>query len=446
MNTRPIVLWLAAGLVVHVPRTWGAGAASAPSTIAAPSRTAGQISVTGLSRTGVYGVGERVGWEVEVLDPSSASATQARYNLKRNGLAAFQEGHLDLSSGKALIETSMDSPGAVLLEIRTGGQGGRTLAGALVAPERLGPSVPEPNDLDAFWADQIRQLGEVPANPQVEPNESGRPDVEYFTVRMDHIRGTRIYGQLARPRKEGRFPGLLILQWAGVYPLERAWVVDRANQGWLALNIEPHDLPGDRPDQFYAEARKTLGTYFTQGNTDRRTSYFLRMYLSCYRAAEYLTQRPDWDGRTLVVMGASMGGQQAIVTAALHPKVTAMLACVPSGCDVSGPRHGRAAGFPDWAKEAARQGNDSILTVGSYFDPVHFARRVTCPALVAVGLFDEVCPPVGVYAAYNRIRGPKDVVIMHSGHHDQNGSQAPYNRRAEEWLAALVRGEPVGLR
>jgi len=62
---------------------------------------------------------------------------------------------------------------------------------------------------------------------------------------------------------------------------------------------------------------------------------------------------------------------------------------------------------------------------------------------VAIGLFDETCPPVGVHAACNLIKGPKEVVLMNSGHHDQNGSQAPYNRRAEEWLAAMVKGEQV---
>jgi cephalosporin-C deacetylase-like acetyl esterase len=399
-----------------------------------------QMTLTTMNKAGDYGVGEKVRWEVEVRDPNAVSVTQTRYSLKRNGLTTYQEGTLDLSSGKTSIETSLDAPGAVFLEIRTGGQAGRTLAGALVAPEKLEPSVARPDDFDAFWDTKIRQLNEVPANPQVEPNDSGRPNVEYFIVRMDHINGTHVYGQLARPRKEGRFPALLIPQWAGIYPLQKAWVVDRASKGWLALNIEPHDLPGDRPAQFYTDAQKILGSYFTQGNTDREKSYFLRMYLSCYRAAEYLCQRPDWDGKTLVVMGTSMGGQQAIVTAALHPKVTAMMACVPSGCDVAGPRHGRAAGFPDWEKEATRQQNDAILEVGRYFDPVHFAPRVTCPALVAMGLIDETCPPTGIYSACNQIKGPKEVVVMvESAHQDQKGTQAPYNRRAEEWLAAMVR-------
>jgi cephalosporin-C deacetylase-like acetyl esterase len=413
--------------------------------LAAHACLAQQIALNPLKKTGIYNIGEQVSWQVEVRGQNAGSVTQANYTLKRNGLAIYREGTLDLTSGKARIETSLDEPGAVFLEIRTGGQGGgRILAGALVSPGKLKPSLPRPTDYRAFWNAKIKQLNQIPAHPQLEPGDSGKPTVDYFTVRMDNINGTHVYGQLAKPKKAGKFPALLILQWAGIYPLERSWVVDRADQGWLALNIEPHDLPGHQPRPFYVDAQRTLGTYYTQGNTNRDKSYFLRMYLSCYRAAEYLTQRPDWDGKTLVVMGTSMGGQQAIVTAALYPKVTAMLACVPSSCDMAGPRHGRAAGFPDWEKEATRQQNDKILEVGGYFDPVNFASRVRCPALVALGLFDETCPPTGVYSVCNQIKRKKEVVVMvNSGHQNQNNGQAPYNTRSEEWLAALVKGKSL---
>ena len=41
------------------------------------------------------------------------------------------------------------------------------------------------------------------------------------------------------------------------------------------------------------------------------------MYLSCYQAAQYLTERPDWDGKTLVVSGGSQGGQQSLMLAGI---------------------------------------------------------------------------------------------------------------------------------
>ena len=73
------------------------------------------------------------------------------------------------------------------------------------------------------------------------------------------------------------------------------------------------------------------------------------MYLSCYRAVEYLKTRPDWNGKTLVVMGDSQGGQQTLMIAGLHPKnITAALALVPAGGDMLAPDAGRAPGWPHW--------------------------------------------------------------------------------------------------
>ena len=143
--------------------------------------------------------------------------------------------------------------------------------------------------------------------------------------RSTAIDGTKIRGQLARPKvaKQNdageKLPALFIPQWAGVYPIEKAGSVDRAAEGWLVLNVLAHDLADRRTGRVLSRAggRTSCATTGQIGNDDRETSYFLRMYLSCYQAVEYLRSRPDWDGKTLVVAGASQGGQQTLVSAAL---------------------------------------------------------------------------------------------------------------------------------
>jgi hypothetical protein len=43
-----------------------------------------------------------------------------------------------------------------------------------------------------------------------------------------------------------------LLQWASPpYPLQKAWVTDRAAEGWLTVNIEPHDVMPDQPKEYY---------------------------------------------------------------------------------------------------------------------------------------------------------------------------------------------------
>jgi cephalosporin-C deacetylase len=406
-----------------------------------------EIAITPSHADGVYAVGEKIEWRVELKGSNGADLKSLDYVVKRGQLTEIKSGKLDLSGGGGTIDTSLDQPGTVLtiLTATVNGKPFKRLAGAVVDPGKIAPSAPPPGDFDEFWRGKIAELQGIPPNPQLEAADAGKPDVDYFKVRLDNIRGTHVYGQLARPKRAGKFPALLLVQYAGVYGLPKNNVVRRAEQGWLALNIMAHDLPFDQPDEFYKKlATTTLNDYPAIGNSDREKSYFLRMYLGCYRAADYLAGRDDWDGKTLVVMGTSQGGQQSIITGGFYPKITAMIANVPGGCDVTGPSAGRSAGFPYWSNHAPWSKNPAIIETGRTFDAVNFAGHIQCPALVSCGLIDETCPAAGVLAAYDQMKGPKEILILpNSDHHGNNNAQARFFSRSEKWLAAIVKGQPV---
>jgi cephalosporin-C deacetylase-like acetyl esterase len=409
-----------------------------------------QLDFTPSRASGVYDVGERVGWTVATLPGGNAPAGVYRYTVKRDGLAVIDSGTFELPAERVTIETSLDRPGMLLVEIRppddasdfrgaSRAEVGRVLLGAGVAATGIEPSAPRPADFDSFWRAKIRQLDSVPMESVLTPGESDRTGVEYYTIRMNNIDGAHVYGQLAKPVHGDRFPALLILQWASPpYPLQPAWVTDRAAEGWLVLNVEPHDVPGDMPQAFYDALPQRIKDYPTIGQHSRDESYFLPMYLGDYRAVAYLASREDWNGQTLVVMGTSMGGQQSIAVAGLHPQVTAMIVNVPSGCDVSGPLHGRAAPYPTW--DVTRP---DVLGTAVYFDAVNFASRIEVPALVGIGFIDETSTPAGIWAAFNAMRGPKEVAAMVDSPHNHLATpeqQRPFTERAEQWLAALARG------
>ncbi len=262
---------------------------------------------------------------------------------------------------------------------------------------------------------------------------------------MRTIDGAHIHGQIARPVGAGRHPALLILQYAGgPYPLQRQWVTDRAAEGWLALNVEPHDVLPDQPQSYYDALPAELKSYQTIGREDRDRSYFLRMYLSDYRAVEYLAHRPDWDGHTLVVMGTSMGGQQSLCTAALNHRITAVIVNEPSGADANGEAHGRLTGYPNWPADNAR-----ALQTAPYFDTVNCAAHIQAPTLVAMGFTDTTAPPAGIWTAFNRITAAKEAVPMVDSPHNNFATaaqQRPYSERSQQWLAVLRRGAGPPLR
>ena len=416
----------------------------------APLADARQFEVRQDRRDAVYATGDIVRWQVRWR--GDGVPPDARYTVKWGGLKEMKGGPLQVHDGSAEVQATFDQPGAMLLEVKwqADGKEGRAVGAAVADPARITAAAPPPDDFDAFWRSKLDELARVPPNEKLERADAAKLGVDYWKITLDNVRGTHINGQLARPQLGEKFPALLIVQWAGVYPLRKAWVTDRAAEGWLALNILPHDLPIDEPESFYKEQFEgPLKNYWAIGNDDPDASYYLRMYLSCYRAVEYLKSRRDWDGKTLVVMGTSQGGQQALVSAGLQKDcVTAVLAFLPAACDVLAPDVGRASGFPHWYHQT--QGNDpqKVRSASRYYDPINFARRIKCPALVGLALRDELAPPSSVLAAANVISGPKEVVILaNAGHQDENGSQAPYNERCYgAWLPALRRGQPPPVR
>ncbi|MDA3959775.1 MAG: acetylxylan esterase, partial [Planctomycetota bacterium] len=358
----------------------------------------------------------------------------------------LEAGDLTLVAGKATVSLAASRVGSLLLEVSYANNRGR--GGAVCDWPAIQPSADEPVDFDAFWASKIAELTAVPVNAQLERVEVD-PEVDYWLITMDNIRGSKIYGQLAMPKKrDGPLPAYLQVQWAGVYGLRHEWVAHQAKRGFLALNIIAHDLPINKDEAFYAELKAgALKDYPAIGFDDREASYFLRMYLSCYRAANYLAMHPDWNGTTLQVAGGSQGGLQAVVTAALHPKVTVVTANVPAGCDHTGDDVGRLPGWPRLLARATDANRAAVHSTSAYFDVVNFARRVQVPTLVGVGLVDMTCPPEGVIAMFNQLQGPKQLVIMPvAGHMNKHGSHKPYYSAMGGWNSAIAAGRDLPIR
>lgn len=386
-----------------------------------------QLTFTPYHASGIYDVGETVGWTVT---PGAVPPTYAyRWTLRRNNALVLKQGTLDLATGKAAIEMVADEPGMIYLAVEatadatstaaqttetphfTGGNTGRDsgfyAAGAAVAPTRIGLSTPRPADFDVFWDGKLAAQAKVPVNAVLTPVVPDVAGIEMSIFQLDAL-GSKVHGYVAKPARDGKFPALIQLQYAGVYALNAGAVARRAAEGWLMLNVDSHDkLPADPSGNVPRDYRSV-------GNSDRDSSYFLQMYLRDSRALDYLLTRPDWDGRTIVLTGGSMGGQQSLALAGLRPdRISAVLVCVPAGADSNGDLHARKAGYPNWPSD-----NPDVMKTALYFDTVNFAPRITAPVMAGLGFIDTISPPAGVWTALNQIPGPVEALAMIESEHD----------------------------
>jgi cephalosporin-C deacetylase len=405
---------------------------------APPPQPAVRPVFTPKNATGTYAVGDTVAWTAALPAGTTPEPAGYTYKIRKNNLEVLETGSLDFAKGPATIDVTVREPMMVYVEVTVPGfeAGSAGKLGAAVAPAKLTPSVPRPADFDAFWDAKLKALAAVPIDPVVTPAESPNPDVELATVTLRSL-GSTARGWLAKPKKPGPYPALVILQWAGVYKLGSKAALDRAAEGWLVLNLSSHDMPLDQDTAPTVPRR-----YGDVGALDREKSYFLNMYLRDVRGVDYVASRPDWNGRDLVLMGTSMGGQQCLVTAGLHKKVTAVLVNEPAGADSNGDRYGRKAGYPNWDAEQT-----PVMQTARYFDVVNFATRITAPAIVTVGFIDTITPPVGILIAFNQIPGPKELIPMIESDHNNRTpeKQGDWERRWREVLDAIVKGGRVSL-
>jgi cephalosporin-C deacetylase len=418
--------------------------------------------------SGIYNVGELVGW---TITPGPATPTYLyKWTIRRNNAVVLKEGKLDLSSGKDAIEITGDLPEMLYVAVEpyatlgtpapapqaapeagrgaspaytsgnTGRNNGLYAVGAAVAPAKLGLATPRPDDFDAFWNGKLAAEAKIPINPLLTPVPTDVPGVDLNLFALDAL-GSTAHGYVAKPAREGKFPALIQLQYAGVYALNAHGAAQRAAEGWLFINVDSHDkLPSD-------PSGNVPRNYQAVGNTDREKSYFLNMYLRDSRALDYLLTRPDWDGKTIVLTGGSMGGQQSLVLAGLRPaKITAALVCVPAGADANGDLHGRKAGYPNWPSD-----NPDIMKTAIYFDTVNFASHIQAPVMAGMGFIDTIAPPAGIWTALNQIPGAKEPLPMIESEHDNltplKGRACP--ARTNELLNLLVKGgefKPNGIR
>ena len=384
------------------------------------------LTFTPFHENGIYAAGERAGWTIALPPDTKPPEGGIHYVIRKNNAVQIQEGTLDFTSGRAVIEAKADEPAMLYVEVSATPP---IHLGAAVAPTGLQPSAPRPADFDAFWNAKLKALKDVPANPVLTRVETKVPGVELFTVKLDSI-DSHVQGYLAKPAGDGKFPALMLYQYAGVYALHPEWATDRAAEGWLVFDVDSHDIPP-------TDATGVSRNYQAIGNTDREKSYFLDMYLRDVRAVEYMASRPDWDGKTLVAMGTSMGGQQSLVTAGLDPRFTAVLVNEPSGADSNGDLHGRKAGYPNWPSD-----NPQVMQTALYFDVVDFAPHIQAPVLCAIGFIDTTSPPAGLWTAMDQIPGPKEVIPMVESDHNNRTpeKQGAWNARSKEVLNLLLHG------
>lgn len=403
-------------------------AAGAPASIPLPAGAVDRISsvqvvVAPDREDWTYRPGQSVTFSVGVyFDKQPLRGAEITYRLGPEKYEAAPV-TLALPNGTGTISGgSLPEPGFLrcIVETTVGGRSYRGLATAGFDPLKIEATQSHPADFDEFWQQSLSELAKIPSDLQktlVPKSSSGSVDVYHvnFQTWGTGSRPPRFYGMLAEPKAPGKYPAILQVPGAGV----RAYGgnVEWAARGAIVLRVGIHGIPVDLPGPVYDDLRYgALDNYPTYRLDERDRYYYRRVYLGCVRANDILTAHPHWDGKTLIVQGGSQGGQLSIVTAGLDTRVTGLVCHYPAYCDVTGYADNRAGGWPHMFRDENAR-TPLRLATSAYFDAVNFARRIKAPGVYSWGYNDETCPPTSMFAAYNGITAPKQLILqLEMGH------------------------------
>ena len=331
-----------------------------------------------------------------------------------------------------IIKTSLSQPGFIRIVVELFDKNGKSFTyqhvqpngktvkknityngGTAVRPETL-TDCGEPADFDEFWESQKKRLAAVPflnhENRKLVlagthcntyalsiPAPGGRPSTGYLYVPVN--------------AKEKSLPIRVVYHGYGNYiqPMHKD-----APRDYIFAEFNAHGQELAREPEYYKEFFASLGSngytyaFDPNSNNDRETLFFNGMVLRNLRGLEFLKTLPEWDGKNILVTGASQGGLQAMLSAALDPDVTEATPSITWCCDIAGnAKKKRVCG--GWRLK--------YTPALDYYDPVFHAKRIRKAKVVITraGLGDYTCPPSGLAVCYNNLATPDKTIIWYQG-------------------------------
>lgn len=345
-----------------------------------------------------------------------------------------------IQGGEALIPMgTRHQPGfrTCHLKFQVDGQEYKDMVKIAFSPERIQPVIPMPEDFEKFWKKTLKEVRTIPMDVEVTPlPEYDTPTVKVSLVKLVCGKNNRsIYGYLAQPKKEGKYPVLFSPPGAGVKKIGPS--LSYAEKGFISLNIEIHGFRPNLSEEEYKELNQKHGDYMYVNLDHPQNYYYKDVFAGCVRAVDYLCSLPQFDGKNVCVTGGSQGGALSIVTAALHPQVTCVAAFYPAMSDMNGFYHKRAGGWPKFFSNeiSMKKMNgvsieDAIRTL-SYYDVVNFAKVLKVPGFYSFGYNDETCSPTSIMAVINSISAPKEIVVTPTSGHWRFPAT---NEESMEWI------------
>ena len=321
---------------------------------------------------------------------------------------------VEVVDGEAVASFSLDlEPGfyqAVVNLVNGKGKTELTRSNIGINPELIASPQDKQPDFDAFWEQTLAELAAVKPEYKLTLLKEHSNDVRRtYRVDMKSFGGESISGVLIEPVAPGKYPVMVYYMGYG----SDVWYADPSSNPQMieftvcVRNQALNRKPGEKDD------------WCARGLESKETYYYRGAFADAVRGLDFVCSLEKADQDRILIQGESQGGALTLIAASLDSRVKAAAPSAPflnDYKDYFALVHWPGEPILAAAKEQGISDDDLYRTL-SYFAVKTFSDRIGCPLIMAVGLQDDVCPPLTNFAAYNQIKSEKDwICYPHSAH------------------------------
>lgn len=288
-----------------------------------------------------------------------------------------------------------------------------------VSPEKITCSQQAVPGFKKYWEDALNELKAVAPEFKIKKDETlSAGSRDGYIAEMKSLGGITIRGYYFVPRTSGKHTAILHVPGYG-YGFDDGKPFMNSNDDVieLAICVRGHGISAD----VFNPGFDVPGIWGYKLCSEKENAYRL-IYMDCVRAVDFLLSRAEVDTTKIFVMGGSQGGGLTLATAGLcHDKIKACAYFDPFMTDTRDQLKIRTLCNSE-IKSYLKYYNDECsfedaLKIQDLIDTKGFADWITCPVLFTTALFDDDCPPHMGFAAYNRIKSPKQFKIYPDDSH-----------------------------
>lgn len=287
---------------------------------------------------------------------------------------------------------------------------------------------PKPANFDEYWKKGIAEIRQMDAQPETRDADFSAPYARCSDLYFTGIGGARIHARYLQPKETTKALPVVFF-FHGYTQSARNFVemLPYVAAGYCAVALDCRGQGGSSTDAGGVSGYTYHG-HFIRGlvEEDPEKLLYRSIFLDTVQLVDVVMKMGGIDAERMGAAGYSQGGALALVCASLVPEIKRVAAVFPFLTDYKKAwelleRAEAYAELGDFFRrfDPLHEKEADIFTRLGYIDTQNFVEMLQARVLFAACLADMNCPPETQFAAYNKIKSEKELIVYPDFGHEQ---------------------------